>query len=399
MQYLKRMEIQILLAAILAVLVGHFFPTVGLNSKWLGDLFLNLLKMIVPFLLFFAIFTAVLGLGDPKNMGRLGLKTVGIYMFTTLVAVVTIVTIMNVFTPGVGFDLGEQNFKASDVQQLDLFQFLAGMVPDNIPKAFIEGNAMQLVLLAFIAGFATLRIRPDKREDLFKICDQINDAILSFTKLVILLTPIGVYGLVASLIAKSGLQTILDLWVFVVTILIALGVHALIGLPAVALAFGKFNPFAYLQRVKKPIIFGFTTASSSATLPVSMSECVESGGVKKQVVDFVFPLGSTVNMDGTALYQAGVALFIAQALGVDLGLGAQITIVFATILASIGASGIPGAGIVMLTTVFSSVGLPIEAVAVIMAVDRFLDMFRTGVNVWGDLLVAKIMDRHYQETT
>lgn len=285
------------------------------------------------------------------------------------------------------------------------------MVPTNIGEAFFGSvvvmedgtvvkkgfNAMQLVVLAFVFGFAALTIAPDKRALMFEGADRLNETILAFTKLIIKLTPFGVFGLVADLVAKQGIGTVFSLWVFVVTILGALFFHALVTLPIVAALFGKFNPFQYMSQIKKPLLIGFGCASSSATLPVSMSEAVEKGGVDKKVVDLVLPIGSTINMDGTALYQAGVAIFIAQALGIDLTMTQQLTIVSAVIMASVGAFGIPGAGIVMLTVVFESVGLPIAAVAAIMSVDRFLDMFRTSINIWGDLSVAKIVNHYYNK--
>ncbi len=397
MSIMKRMEVQVLISLVLAVLVGIFTPDLGISSKWMGTMFLNLLKMVVPFLLFFSILTAVLGVGDAKTMGSLGSRTIGLYMFTTVLAIMTILFVMNTFQPGVGFNIGTYAENTQKIQELSISSFLSGMIPTNIIEAFAEGKAMQLVVLAFIAGFAALRIAPEKREKLFNGADNINDAILSFTKLIIVLTPLGVFGLVADLIARQGMNTILGLWPFVITILGALFFHAFVVLPAVAWSFGRFNPYRFMFQIKKPLLIGFGCASSSATLPVSMSEAVEKGGVSKKVVDLVLPIGSTINMDGTALYQAGIAIFVAQALGIDLAMSQQLTIVFAVVLASVGASGIPGAGIVMLTVVFESVGLPIGAVAVIIAVDRFLDMFRTSINIWGDLTVAKIIDRYYMK--
>lgn len=394
---MKRMEVQVLISLIFAVLVGIFIPDIGISSKWMGTIFLNLLKMVVPFLLFFSILTAVLGVGDVKTMGSLGSRTIGLYMFTTVLAIMTILFTMNVFQPGVGFNIGTYAESTQKIQELSVGNFLSNMIPTNIVEAFAEGKAMQLVVLAFIAGFAALRIAPEKREKLFNGADNINDAILSFTKLIIVLTPFGVFGLVADLIARQGMNTILGLWPFVITILGALFFHAFVVLPAVAWSFGRFNPYKFMYQIKKPLLIGFGCASSSATLPVSMSEAVEKGGVSKKVVDLVLPIGSTINMDGTALYQAGIAIFVAQGLGIDLSLSQQLTIVFAVVLASVGASGIPGAGIVMLTVVFESVGLPIGAVAVIIAVDRFLDMFRTSINIWGDITVSKIIDRYYKK--
>lgn len=392
---LKRMEFQVLLALIIAVALGHFAPDTGMAIKWMGTIFLNLLKMVVPFLLFFSILTAVLGVGDPKTMGSLGSKTIALYIFTTLLAIITILLVMNVLKPGVGFPVGDYASSAQKVKALEIGTFLTNMVPTNIITAFAKGNAMQLVVLAFIFGFAALTIAPEKREQAFHTADRLNDTILAFTKIIIKLTPLGVMGLVADLVARQGIRSILELWVFVVTILGALFFHALVTLPLVAWIFGKYNPYRFMLQVKKPLLIGFGCASSSATLPISMAEAVDKGGIDKKVVDLVLPIGATINMDGTALYQAGIAIFIAQAIGIDLSISQQLTVITAVVLASVGASGIPGAGIVMLTVVFDAVGLPIGAVAVIMSVDRFLDMFRTAINIWGDLSVAKIVNHYY----
>jgi proton glutamate symport protein len=255
-----------------------------------------------------------------------------------------------------------------------------------------------VVVLAFVFGFAALRIVPESRESMYAGAQRINNLILEFTKLIILFTPLGVFGLVAALVAEEGLSAITDMWLFCLVVIGALAIHVLIVLPALAYAFGRFNPYTYLRQVLKPILVGFSTASSSATLPVTMTTAVEKGGIEKKVAEFTFPMGSTVNMDGTCLYQGIVALFVAQALGVDLSLSQQFTIAFSVVIASIGASGIPGAGIVMLAVVFAAVGLPIEAIAIIMSVDRFLDMFRTASNICGDLIVAKIVNRYYLKT-
>ena len=268
----------------------------------------------------------------------------------------------------------------------------------NILDAFLRGDAMQLVVLAFVFGFAALRILPEGRETMYAGAQRINDLILEFTKLIILFTPLGVFGLVAALVAEEGLDAITDMWIFCFVVISALAFHVLVVLSVLAYGLGRFNPYTYLKQVWKPILVGFSTASSSATLPVTMTAAVEKGGVDKKVAEFTFPMGSTVNMDGTCLYQGIVALFVAQALGVDLSLGQQFTIAFSVVMASIGASGIPGAGIVMLTVVFAAVGLPIEAIAIIMSVDRFLDMFRTASNICGDLIVAKIVDYYYVKT-
>jgi Na+/H+-dicarboxylate symporter len=392
---LSKIENQVILSLILSVIVGIYFPQIGISSKWLGTLFLNTLKMIIPYLLFASIFTAVLGIGDPKYMGVLGGRTLLLYFLTTCLAVTSAIIIMNIFHPGVGFEITVRDFNPGKVEELSIVSFLSNMIPENILKAFYEGNAMQLVVLAFIFGIAALKIVPEARHEIYVIADQTSRILLEFTKIIIIFTPIGVFGLVSNLIAVNGISAIIDLWRFCAVVFIGFIFHVVVVLFSISAILGKFNLFKYLKTVTPPLLLGFSTASSSATLPLTISTAIERGGIDKKVAEFTLPLGSTVNMDGTCLYQGMVALFIAQALGIDLSISQQITIAFSVVLASVGAAGIPGAGIIMLTVVFSSIGLPMDAIAVIMAVDRILDMFRTALNIAGDLIVAKIVNHHY----
>ncbi|MCF6201691.1 MAG: dicarboxylate/amino acid:cation symporter, partial [Hydrogenimonas sp.] len=221
----------------------------------------------------------------------------------------------------------------------------------------------------------------------------LNDAMSKIAGWVIKLTPLGVFSLIGYVIAKEGLETLYQLKDYVIAVLVALFLHAVVILPLVAYAIGRFNPFSYFLKVREAVLVAFSTASSSATLPVSIEVSETKGGVKKESAGFILPLGATVNMDGTALYEAIAVMFIANSFGVELGLTEQIIIFVTATFASIGAAGIPGAGLVMMTMILSAVGLPLEAIGLIAAVDRILDMFRTSINVWGDLLATKVLNR------
>ena len=392
-----KMEYQIFISILLAVLVGINLPEFAQSSAVLGKIYLTLLKFVIAPLLFFSIVTSITGFGDIKQMGRLGGYTFGIYISTTFFAIIVSLIYMNIFAPGVGFEATYDSYESTNTTQLTFSAFILSIIPSNIIEPFLTNNAMQLVFMAFIFGIASLVIvDKTKVANIYNMSNTITEVVLKFTTWIIALTPIGIFGLIASLIAKNGIDPIFELWKFVLVILFGLATHMFITLPIIAYFLGKFNPYKYLIKLRTVVLFAFSTASSSATLPLNLTKSVEVGNVDKKIADLVLPIGATINMDGTALYQAGVALFVAQMVGIDLSLTEQITIAIIVVLASIGAAGIPGAGIVLLTTVFTTIGLPIEAIGVIMVVDRFLDMFRTATNVTGDIFVSKIVDRIYK---
>jgi proton glutamate symport protein len=397
-----RMEYQIALAIILAIVTGLILTDMEAIAKaeWIGTLkslgtiYLNLLKFIIGPLLFFSIVSSIIGIGSIKEMGKLGGMTFGIYMMTTVFAISISLLMMNIFTPGDGVIMptsSDRDFSA--VKELSLSGFFLDLIPHDVFTPFVEGNMMQLVFISILFAIAILGMH-DKtlQEKMYTSSQNLADIVLKLTVWIIALTPIGVFGMISAMVADKGLSPLLDLWQFVVVVLASLSIHLFVTLPLMAYLLVKINVYGYLLKMKRVIIFAFSTASSSATLPLNMSENIKKGGVHERIAKLVLPIGSTINMDGTALYQAAVALFVAQGLGLDLTLLQQITIAITVVLASVGAAGIPGAGIIMLTTVFASIGLPLEAIAIIFFVDRFLDMFRTAVNVSGDMIVTKIIN-------
>ncbi|QFR39560.1 dicarboxylate/amino acid:cation symporter [Candidatus Gracilibacteria bacterium 28_42_T64] len=396
---LKRLETQVIISLILAIIAGIYLPQIVPYISWMGEIFMKMLKVFLAPLLFFSVFIAVLGLGDFKKLGNIGARTMGYYMLTTVLAISVSLILMNVFTPGVGSTLGiEAGFNAATIESLTFSAFIQSLIPSNIFVAFVEFNAMQIVTCGIVLGISVLAGGKMKKIDHLKnITETINNGILKFIEFVIKLTPFGVFAIVAKVVSEHGIESMINLLPFVYVILLALFIHAFITLPSIGFIIGGFNPYHYFLKVKEAILVGFSTSSSSATMGLSMSVAKNKAKLSEEVVDFTFPIGTTINMDGTALYQAGVALFVAQVLGVDLTIIAQLTIVAIVILASIGAAGVPGAGILILTTVFLTIGLPVEAIGIILAVDRILDMFRTGVNVWGDLLTAKVVDKFYRK--
>ncbi len=379
-----------ILAIVLGIMAGVWLPETMLSLKWMGDLFLMLLKMIILPLVFASVFVAVVGLGSGDALKNLGLKAFGYYFLTTALAVTSGLIVVNLVDPATTHHLhgtvktaGEHSFSA----------LLLSFIPANIFESLSQGRIVQVLVFVIFFAVAVLKIEAAKRETLQTFFESINDAMGIIAEWIIKLTPAGVFSLIGYVIAKEGLSTLWDLESYVLAVLLGLFFHAAVVLPLLAGWLGRFNPLEYFMKVREAVLVAFSTASSSATLPVSIEAAHAKGGVRKESAGFVLPLGATVNMDGTALYEAIAVMFIANSYGVDLSFYQQVTIFLTATFASVGAAGIPGAGMVMMTMVLAAVGLPLEAIGLIAVVDRILDMFRTAVNVWGDMLAAKVLNR------
>ncbi|WP_353661877.1 dicarboxylate/amino acid:cation symporter [Hydrogenimonas sp. SS33] len=392
MKKLFSIESLTLLAILFGILAGLWLPEAMLSLKWLGDLFLMLLKMLIIPLVFASVFVAVVSLGSGEALKNLGIKTFGYYLLTTALAVTLGLLVVNFAEPATSHHLHAAQTIQPPKEQ-SFASLLLSFVPANIFHSLDEGRIVQILVFVILFAVAALYLEPAKRETLQLFFESVNDAMAKVAEWVIALTPLGVFSLIGYVVAKEGFQTIVDLKSYVAAVLTALFLHALFVLPAVAAFLGRFNPLEYFRKVREAVLIAFSTASSSATLPVSIDVASTKGGVKRESAGFVLPLGATVNMDGTALYEAIAVMFIANSYGVELGFSQQIVIFLTATFASVGAAGIPGAGLVMMTMILSAVGLPLEAIGLIAAVDRILDMFRTAVNVWGDLLAAKVMNR------
>jgi len=381
-----------IVAIFLGIAAGVYLPEMMLSLKWVGDLFLMLLKMLIVPLVFASVFVAIVSLGSGEALKNLGLKAFGYYFLTTALAVTTGLLVVNIIEPGSAHQMASATETVQPTQHT-FGSLLLSFVPSNIFASLSEGKIVQVLLFVIFFAVATLHLESAKRETLQEFFESINEAMGKIAEWIITLTPLGVFSLIGYVIAKEGLDTLWELKSYVIAVLVALFVHALIVLPTIASFIGRFNPFNYFKRVREAVLVAFSTASSSATLPVSIEVASVHGGVKKESAGFILPLGATVNMDGTALYEAIAVMFIANSYGVELGFSQQIVIFLTATFASIGAAGIPGAGLVMMTMILSAVGLPLEAIGLIAAVDRILDMFRTAINVWGDLLAAKVLNR------
>ncbi len=393
MRKLLTIENLTLLGILFGAVGGFYIPSLFQEIRLLGDLFLTLLKMIIVPLVFTSVFIAMLGLGDVAKFRDVGLKTIAYYFLTTSLSVFTGLILVVFLEPGKGNEINLPHGEVPHIKTLTFEDILWNIVPSNPIQSLAEGKVLQIIFFSLLFGLATLAIKKEKMGHVYNLFDGLNDGLINLTRWVVKLTPFGVFALVGYMVSEVGISVFLSLWKYALTVVLGLLIHAFLVLPAIAYLLGRYNAYRYFFSVREAPLLAFSTASSAATLPVSMQVAEEKGGVRKETAGFVLPLGATINMDGTALYESVAAVFIANVYGIELSLPQLFMIFLTATLASIGAAAIPGAGLVMLTLVLSSVGIPLEGIGLIIAVDRFLDMLRTSVNVWGDLNGARIIDR------
>ena len=397
----------------LAVIAGRFTGSEGslLGVRvvdlysFLGSLFLQALTMLIVPLILSSIITGVAGMGDSGAVGRLGGRTLLYYMFTSLFAILTGLMLVNAVAPGIVHGEAAKNVLAlsADVADVaarvdgrgmgDVAEIFLRMVPPNVVAAAADGQMLGLIFFGLLFGYFMTRIEGAPGRVLHQFWEGVFAVMMRITDWVMRFAPLGVFALVAKVVASTGLGAFVPLLSFFLTVLAALAFHFLVTLPLLLLLVGRVNPLRHYQAMAPALLTAFSTASSSATLPVTM-DCVENrAGVSNRTSSFVLPLGATVNMDGTALYECVAAMFIAQAYGVQLNFAAQFTIVLLALLTSIGVAGIPAASLVAISIILTAVGLPLEGVGLILAVDRVLDMCRTGVNVFSDSCGAVLIGR------
>jgi len=379
--------------------------------NYIGTLFLNALKMIIVPLIMSSIIIGVAGIGSGGNLGALGGKTLLFYASTTLAAILVGLVIINVVGPGYVDGEPAKDLLALEASTADLEAKVAGkgagdvaniflrMVPPNIVKAAVEGQMLGVIFFAILFGYFMTHLDNEYAEPLYKFWNGVFHVMMRMTEWIMLFAPIGVFGLVAGVIAKAGYKATGPLAVFSLAVLAALAVHALITLPLLLRFVGRVAPFKTMRAAAQPMLTAFSTASSSATLPVTMDAVEDEVGVSNKVSSFVLPLGATVNMNGTALYECAAAMFIAQAYGLELTFGVQFSIVAIALMTSIGVAGVPSASLVAIAIILGAIGLPIEALGVLLVFDRILDMARTSINVWGDVSCATIVARLEGEKT
>lgn len=401
---------QILIAMALAVVAGSLSGTEAefLGIQWfalysfLGTLFLNALKMLVVPLVVSAIITGVASISLQGGLGRLGLKTLGYYLMTSAFAITIGLVVVNLMQPGehtggmqVEAEVSESIAQKVEGRSLgDVAEIFLRMVPENIVAAAAEMQLLGLIFFSMLFGYFMMKIDSPYRDTLYHFWQGVFEVMMKITDWVMKFAPLGVFGLVAAAVAKTGLEQFLNLATFFFTVVLALGIHFFIVMPLVLRFVGGVkNPWRHYKAMEPALLTAFSTSSSSATLPITLDTIEKNTGVPNRYSSFVLPLGATVNMDGTALYISIAVIFIAQQYGMQLDWIDQLMIMVTTLMASIGVAGIPAASLVAITIILVSMGLPTEAIGLIMVVDRLLDMMRTAVNVFSDSVGAVVIAR------
>ncbi|TDX51608.1 dicarboxylate/amino acid:cation symporter [Orenia marismortui] len=381
---------KILIGLILGIIVGVIFgPKTDLIEP-IGQLFIRLIRMVIIPLVFSSLIVGAASVGDPKSLGRIGSKTIAFYLCTTAFAVIIGLVLGNVIQPGIGLSLDVGNVSMEAKEAPPLSQTLINIVPKNPIVALQQGNMLQIIVFALFIG-VSISLVGKKGEPVLNFFDSFAEIMYKLTALVMEFAPFGILALIASVVGSFGLSVLLPLLKVIIAVYLGCLIHWLITYGGAIKFFSRLSLVKFFKGIASAQIFAFSTCSSSGTLPVTTKCCRDNLGVSDKISSFVLPLGATINMDGTALYQGVCALFVAQVYGIDLNIAQQFTVVLTATLASIGTAGVPSAGLIMLTLTLKSVGLPLEGVALIAGIDRILDMARTVTNITGDSAATVIV--------
>lgn len=357
----------------------------------IGKMFVNALKMLVVPLVIFSLICGVAGIGDIRLLGRVGGKAFVLYLATTAIAISVAILLAVIIGPGAGFDMA--GVKAASVvakEAPSVWDVFAGIVPTNPIAAFANGEMLQIIFYVIIVGIAALMLG-DQSQGFVQACEYMNELMMKVVEIVMMFAPYGVFCLIAKTFAEQGIELFLPVMAYVVTLVTALFLHLFVTLMVLLKVLSGLNPFTFMQKIRPAQIFAFSTASSNATIPITFRCVTQRMGADNSVASFTVPFGATINMDGTAIMQGVATVFLANVYGITLGLFGYLTVIGMAVLASIGTAGVPGVGLVMLTMVLTQVGLPIEGIALILGVDRLMDMIRTAVNITGDAVVSAIV--------
>ena len=357
-----------------------------------GDIFLNLLKLLVVPLVFFSLVSGISSLSDTSTLGPISLKTIGLYLLTTAIAVSTALLVGAIFQPGAGYAAAMPTSIESLPGGQSLYDTIVGIFPKNIFQAFVENQMLAIVFFSILFGIA-LNKTNHLTGNLSSAFEKLNTVFMQLVIMIMTFAPIGVFCLIGRFVITDGLDIFQDVFVYVALLISLLIFHALFTYSLFLKYLAKINPIAFFKKMKEPILFAFSTSSSAATIPVTLKTVSQDLGVDKNVASFVVPVGATINMDGTAIMQGLATVFIAQISGIDLTLFQYIQIVLLAVATSIGTAAVPSAGIITLVIILQQFNLPLEAIGIILAVDRVLDMIRTAVNISGDATVACIVAR------
>lgn len=396
----SRLTKRILIGMGLGLVLGLVLNAVGTDGlianfvlegifQVVGAIFLASLKLLVVPLVFVSLVCGTASLEDVSKLGRVGGKTLGLYVMTTAIALTLAVLAAVVVQPGANFDLiTDATYRATTPPTFA--ETLVGLFPTNPIRAMAEGNMLQIIVFSVLFGLA-VTLSGERGKRVLAVFEDLNAVILRLVMMLMSLAPIGVFCLIARVFALQGLDAIDNLAMYFVLVLAVLVLHASVIYPTLLMLFAHLSPLAFFRSMRNPLAVAFSTASSNATLPITMENAEKRLGADRSITSFTVPLGATINMDGTAIMQGVATGFIAQAYGIDIGLGGYVTVVVTATLASIGTAGVPGVGLVMLAMVLRQVNLPVEGIGIIIGVDRLLDMVRTAVNITGDSAVTCIV--------
>lgn len=390
------LSVKILISLVLSVVVGLMAGVDGLPFiKWwiapVGTVFINLIKMVIVPIVFTSLVVGMTSLGDLKKLGRIGIKTIFIYLFTTAIAIVIGFIVAGIIHPGIGLEMTAGD--AVKVKEApSIMQVFVAMVPTNPVASMAKADILPIIIFALFVGVGILQVGGKKSQLLIDWFDAAAEVSYKIINMVMQFAPIGVFCLLLPVVAENGPKVLLPLLSVIACMALGSVIHAVAVYSSMARIWGNTSPLKFFRGMSEAILIAFTTCSSAATLPINMKNCQEKLGCSRDITSFVLPLGATINMDGTAIYMGVCSLFIANVYGIDLTMAQMGMIILTGTLASIGTAGVPGAGLIMLSMVLLSVGLPMEGLALVAGIDRILDMFRTTVNITGDAAVTCVIN-------
>ncbi len=400
----KTITEKILVAFILGIIFGitlnlvkeYIFTIYGFVTNSIlntgGEIFLRALKMLVVPIVFCSLICGICNLKDFTSLGRISIKTISFYIFTTSIAITIAILLASIIGPGESFKSQTTSNEIEITQAPNISSILINIIPKNPFESLVQGNMLQVIFFALLIGSA-ISISKSKGKSANDFFISLNEVILQALQIVMIFAPFGIFCLIANTFATQGVEMILELGKYFFTVVLVLFIHMFIIYGSLIKILAKISPIYFFKNIKECIFFAFSTSSSSATIPITLKNVTENLKVKKKVASFTIPLGSTINMDGTAIMQGVATIFIANIYAQDLFLTDFLTIILTATLASIGTAGVPGVGLIMLGMVLTQVGLPLEGIAIVMGVDRLLDMLRTSVNVSGDATISFLIDK------
>ena len=391
--------IALIVGSLCGVILHSYIPASDIRDKFLieglfyvvGNGFLRLMQMLVVPLVFCSIACGAASIGDTKTLGKVGIKTIVFYLVTTAIAITVALSVGKVLNPGIGLDMSSiQKAEPTIAEATTLTETLLNLIPTNPLNALAEGNMLQIIIFSLIVGVILAKLGK-KVEFVHKFLSQFNDIMIEMTMMVMRVAPYGVFCLTARTFANIGFDAFIPMLKYMLSVFIALGVQCFVVYMLLLKVFTGLNPIKFIKKFAPVMGFAFSTSSSNSTIPLSIETLNEKIGVSKRISSFTIPLGATINMDGTAIMQGVAVIFVAQAFGINLDFMDYITVIATATMASIGTAGVPGVGLITLSMVFASVGLPVEGIALIMGIDRILDMTRTAVNITGDAVCTTIV--------